>query len=180
MLAAYFVLTSAYTFYLKRLVIVDIVVLASLYTMRIVAGAVAISVPLSEWLLIFSIFIFTSLALIKRYAELAISRETSLPDATNRDYGISDMQMAAALAAASGMNAITIICLYLSSPAVRTLYRTPELLWLLVPLLIHWVSRALMLAHRGKMNHDPIVFAFHDGPSRVTALLMVMTVLSAI
>jgi 4-hydroxybenzoate polyprenyltransferase len=180
MLATYFVLTSAYTFYLKRLVVVDIVVLASLYTMRIVAGAVAISVPLSEWLLLFSIFIFTSLALIKRYAELSINREASLPDAANRDYGFGDMQMVGALAAASGMNAIVIICLYLSSPAVRTLYRTPELLWLLVPLLIHWVSRALMLAHRGKMSHDPIVFAFQDGPSRVTALLMVVTVLAAI
>jgi 4-hydroxybenzoate polyprenyltransferase len=180
MLAAYFVLTSAYTFYLKRLVIVDVVVLASLYTIRIIAGAVAIDVPLSEWLLIFSIFIFTSLALIKRYAELSIRREASLPDASNRDYGVGDMQIVAALAAASGLNAITIICFYLSSPSVRTLYHKPVLLWLLVPLMVHWVSRALMLAHRGKMNHDPIVFAFRDGPSRVATLLMIVTVLAAI
>ena len=179
-LTAYFLLTSAYTFRLKQLVIVDIVVLASLYTARIVAGAVAINVPLSEWLLIFSIFIFTSLALIKRYAELSIRREALLPDAANRDYGVSDMQIVAALAAASGLNAITIICLYLSSPAVRELYHKPMLLWLLVPLLIHWISRALMLAHRGQMNHDPIVFAFRDGPSRIATLLMVITVLAAI
>jgi 4-hydroxybenzoate polyprenyltransferase len=179
-LAAYFLLTSAYTFYLKRLVIVDIVILASLYTTRIVAGAIAIDVSLSEWLLIFSIFMFTSLALIKRYAELSIREQASLPDAANRDYGIGDMQIVAALAAASGMNAITIMSLYLSSPAVLALYHRPALLWLLDPLLIYWIARALMLAHRRQMNHDPVVFALSDGPSRVSGLLMVIVVLAAI
>jgi hypothetical protein len=86
----------------------------------------------------------------------------------------------AALAAASGLNAVTIICFYLSSPAVRALYHKPMLLWLLVPLLIHWIARALMQAHRRQMNHDPIVFAFKDGPSRISTLLMVVTVLAAI
>lgn len=179
-LAGYVLVTTAYTFYLKRQVIVDIVVLASLYTVRTIAGAIAIDVPLSEWLLVFSIFIFTSLALIKRYAELSMRQGATLADATNRDYGVSDMQIVAALAAASGLNAISIICLYLSSPAVRALYHKPVLLWLLVPLLIHWVARALMLAHRRQMNDDPIVFAFRDGPSQISALLMVVTVMAAI
>jgi 4-hydroxybenzoate polyprenyltransferase len=180
MLAAYFLLTSVYTFYLKRFVIVDIVILASLYTIRIVAGAVAIDVALSEWLLIFSIFIFTSLALTKRYAELSIRQGASLPDASNRDYGVGDMQIVSALAAASGLNAITILSLYLSSPAVLALYHRPVLLWLLDPLLIYWIARALMLAHRRQMNHDPVVFAMRDGPSRVVGLLMVIVVLAAI
>jgi 4-hydroxybenzoate polyprenyltransferase len=179
-LTGYVLVTTAYTFYLKRQVIVDIVVLASLYTVRTIAGAIAIDVPLSEWLLVFCIFIFTSLALIKRYAELSMRQGATLADATNRDYGVSDMQIVAALAAASGLNAITIICLYLSSPAVRGLYHKPVLLWLLVPLLIYWVARALMLAHRRQMNDDPIVFAFRDGPSRISVLLMVVTVLAAI
>jgi 4-hydroxybenzoate polyprenyltransferase len=179
-LLGYFALTTAYTFYLKRLVIVDIVVLASLYTLRIVAGAVAIQVYLSEWLLIFSMFIFTSLALIKRHAELAMRQEASLADAGNRDYGVGDMQIVAALAAASGMNAITIMSLYLSSPAVLALYHRPAFLWLLDPLLIYWIARALMLAHRRQLNHDPVVFALRDGPSRIVGLLMVMVVLTAI
>ena len=179
-LLGYFALTTAYTFYLKRLVILDIIVLAGLYTLRIVAGAVVIQVYLSEWLLIFSIFIFTSLALIKRHAELAMRQQASLADAGNRDYGVGDMQIVAALAAASGMNAITIMSLYLSSPAVLALYHRPALLWLLDPLVIYWIARALMLAHRRQMNHDPIVFALRDGPSRIVGLLMVMVVLAAI
>ena len=179
-LLGYFALTVAYTLYLKRLVMVDIVVLAGLYTLRIVAGATAINVILSEWLLIFSIFIFTSLALIKRYAELAMRLDASLPDAANRDYGVSDMQIVGALAAASGLNAVTIISLYLSSPAVLALYSKPAFLWLLDPLLIYWIARALILSHRRQMNHDPVVFAVSDGPSQITALLMFIVVLAAI
>jgi 4-hydroxybenzoate polyprenyltransferase len=179
-LVGYFILTTAYTFHLKRLVIVDIVVLAGLYTLRIAAGAVAIQVSLSEWLLIFSIFVFTSLALIKRYAELMMWQEISSAGSGSRDYSVGDMHIVGALAAASGLNAVTIMSLYLSSPAVLALYHRPQILWLLDPLLIYWIARALMLAHRRQMNHDPVVFALCDGPSRIAALLMVIVVFAAI
>lgn len=179
-LLGYLALTTAYTFHLKRLAIVDVLVLAALYTLRIVAGAIAIHVLVSEWLLIFSIFIFTSLALIKRYAELAMWHESSIADAPNRDYSVSDMQIVGVLAAASGMNAVTIFSLYLSSPTVLALYHRPAFLWLLVPLLIYWIARALVTAHRREMHDDPVIFAFSDRPARIAALVMVLTVLAAI
>jgi 4-hydroxybenzoate polyprenyltransferase len=179
-LLGYFTLTTAYTLRLKRLAVVDILVLAGLYTMRIAAGAVAIHVLISHWLLIFSIFIFTSLALIKRYAELALRQDAALADAGNRDYGIGDMPIIGAIAAAAGMNAVTIFSLYLSSPAVLALYHRPALLWLLDPLLIYWIARALVVAHRRQMHDDPVIFALSDSPSRIAALLMVIVVLVAI
>lgn len=179
-LLGYAIVTAGYSLYLKRRLMLDIVALAILYTIRIVGGAVAIDVILSEWLLIFSIFVFTSLALIKRYAELAMRKAAQLPDATNRDYRIDDMTIVGALAAAAGMNAITVVSLYLSSPAVSTLYHRPGLLWLLDPLLIYWIARALLMAHRQQMHDDPIVFAFSDRPSQITAALMIATVIAAI
>lgn len=179
-LLSYVAVTTAYSLYLKRLVMVDIVVLAGLYTLRIVGGAVAINVVPSEWLLIFSIFIFTSLALIKRYSELAMRETEQLPALENRDYGIGDMRIVGALAAASGLNAVTVISLYLSSPAVLAIYQRPALLWLLDPLLIYWIGRVAIMAHRRQIHDDPVVFALTDGPSRITAVLMVIVVLSAI
>jgi 4-hydroxybenzoate polyprenyltransferase len=172
--------TALYSFRLKRLVLVDIVALAGLYTLRIVGGAVAIDVALSEWLLIFSIFVFTALALVKRYAELVMRQAAGLPDPENRDYRMTDAQIIGALAVASGMNAVTVMSLYLSSPAVLSLYHRPALLWLLDPLLIYWIARAAMMAHRRQLFDDPVVFAFRDGPSRIAALLMVIVVLAAI
>jgi 4-hydroxybenzoate polyprenyltransferase len=179
-LLSYLVVTIAYSFYLKRLAIVDIIALASFYTLRIIGGAVAIDVLLSQWLLVFSIFIFTSLALIKRYAELVARQAAALPDPTDRDYRVSDAAMVGALAAGSGLNAVTILTLYLSSPNALDIYSRPALLWLLVPLLIYWVARALIMAHRNEMHHDPVVFTFSDRASRIAALCMVNTVLVAI
>jgi hypothetical protein len=107
-------------------------------------------------------------------------QDASSADSGSRDYSVGDMQIVGALAAASGLNAVTIMSLYLSSPAVLALYHRPQLLWLLDPLLIYWIARALMLAHRRQMNHDPVVFALSDGPSRIAAQLMVIVVLAAI
>jgi 4-hydroxybenzoate polyprenyltransferase len=147
-LGAYLAATIAYSLYLKKKMLVDIVTLAGLYTIRIVGGAVAIGVYISEWLMIFSLFIFTSLALIKRYSELAMRQGSGLSNPANRDYRISDLQIVGAMAAASGMNAITVFSLYVSSPTVAQMYSRPWMLWLLNPLLLYWISRALMLAHR--------------------------------
>ena len=161
-LLVYFALTTAYTFFLKRKMIVDIIALAALYTIRVIGGAAAISVDVSEWLLAFSMFIFTSLALIKRYVEMAARADADLPNPSNRNYQKSDLDILAALAAASGFNAVTVFALYASSDFVQHAYRHPRLLWLVCPVLMYWLSRALMLAHRRLMDDDPILFALKD------------------
>ena len=130
-----------------------------LYSLRVIGGAAAIGVPVSEWLIGFSMFIFASLALIKRYIELATRLDKDLPDPSNRNYRLGDMQIVAALAAASGFNAVTVFALYVSSDAVKPLYRHPHLLWLVCPILMYWISRMLMMAHRRLVHDDPIVFA---------------------
>jgi 4-hydroxybenzoate polyprenyltransferase len=178
-LAVYFGLTMAYSLTLKRRLMVDIVVLASLYTTRVIAGAAALPVVPSEWLLAFSMFIFACLALVKRYVELALRIDRELPDPSNRNYRLIDLPIIGALAAASGFNAITIFALYASSPAVKGLYRHPELLWLVCPILMYWLSRMVILAHRRVVDDDPIVFALRDRNSRVCAACMVAIVLLA-
>lgn len=175
----YFVLTSAYSVCLKRKMLVDVVVLAMLYTTRIVAGGVAAEIQISEWLLIFSMFIFTSLALIKRYVELARRFDCGLPDRSDRDYRIGDLDAVAALVAAAGMNAVTIFALYVTSDDVKKLYRHPKVLWLICPILIYWICRALMIAHRRLMDDDPIVFALRDRTSTLVMVLMIALVIIA-
>jgi 4-hydroxybenzoate polyprenyltransferase/phosphoserine phosphatase len=178
-LTAYLALTLAYSFTLKRRLMVDIVVLSSLYTIRVIAGAAAISVVPSEWLLAFSMFIFACLALVKRYVELALRIDKELPDPSNRNYRLIDLPIVGALAAASGLNAVTIFTLYVSSPAVVGLYRHPEVLWLICPILMYWLSRIVILAHRRVVDDDPIVFALRDRNSRVCAAAMIAVVLLA-
>jgi 4-hydroxybenzoate polyprenyltransferase len=179
-LAAYLVTTIAYSLALKRKMLVDVVTLAGLYCLRIVAGAVAVGVVLSEWLMVFSLFVFTSLALIKRFSELSMRQGEGLSDPSNRDYRISDLHIIAAMAAASAMNAVTVFALYVSSSAVTPLYSRPWMLWLLAPLLLYWFGRALMIAHRREMPDDPIIYAFRDGASRTTVAAMVCIMLAAI
>ncbi|SFN93369.1 4-hydroxybenzoate polyprenyltransferase [Bradyrhizobium sp. Ghvi] len=179
-LAAYLATTIAYSLVLKRKMLVDVVTLAGLYSLRIVAGAVAAGVVLSEWLMVFSLFAFTSLALIKRFSELSMRQGEGLADPSNRDYRISDLHIIAAMAAASAMNAVTVFALYVSSSAVTPLYSRPWMLWLLAPLLLYWFGRALMIAHRREMPDDPILYAFRDGASRTTVAAMVCIMLAAI
>jgi 4-hydroxybenzoate polyprenyltransferase/phosphoserine phosphatase len=178
-LTAYLALTLAYSFTLKRRLMVDIVVLSALYSIRVIAGSAATSVVPSEWLLAFSMFIFVCLALVKRYVELALRIDRELPDPSNRNYRLMDLPIIGALAAASGFNAVTIFSLYISSPAVAGLYRHPGVLWLICPILMYWLSRIVILAHRRVVDDDPIVFALRDRNSRVCAAAMVVLVLLA-
>lgn len=168
-LGAYLALTTAYSFSLKRKMLVDVVVLATLYTVRVIGGAVAIQVAPSEWLLGFSLFFFMSLALIKRYTELAGRLDARLSDPSNRNYKLADLPIVATLAAATGCNAITVFALYISSDAVHKLYSHPQALWLICPVLMYWISRALVMAHRRYMHDDPIVFALKDRNSLLAA-----------
>lgn len=167
-LISYVLLSTAYTFWLKRKLALDVVVLALLYTTRILAGAYATQIVVSEWMLAFSTFIFTALALMKRYVELVTRQQHDLQDPQNRDYRRSDLPVIAALAAASAMNSVTIFALYLSSSAVVSSYSRPRALWLMCPLLLFWLARALMMAHRGTMNDDPVIFALRDRTSWLT------------
>jgi 4-hydroxybenzoate polyprenyltransferase len=159
---------------------VDVIVLAGLYTIRVVAGGAATDLKPSEWLLGFSIFIFTSLALIKRYVELTTKLDKALPDTKDRGYRIGDMDVVVALAAASGVNAITVLAFYISSSTVASLYSHPLVLWLLCPLVLYWLSRVLIVAHRRRLHDDPIVFALKDRVSRWIFGLVIVVVLAAI
>jgi 4-hydroxybenzoate polyprenyltransferase/phosphoserine phosphatase len=178
-LGIYLVLTTAYTFYLKTKMMLDVIVLASLYTLRVISGAVAVSTIPSEWLLGFSMFFFTSLALIKRYVDLAVRVDGGLPDPTNRNYRKSDLGTVGALAAASGLNAVTIFALYISSDTVHRLYRHPNALWLVCPVLMYWIARALILADRRLMDDDPIIFALKDRNSLLAFGLIGLIMIAA-
>lgn len=178
-LLAYLALTTAYTFALKRKMLVDVLTLASLYTIRVIAGAAAISVPISEWLLGFSMFVFTALALIKRYVELAARIDDGMSDPANRNYLKSDLDIVATLAAAASFNAVTVFALYISSDAVRPLYRHPQALWLICPILMYWLGRALLMAHRRLMPDDPIIFALRDWNSYLALGLIGLILIGA-
>ena len=171
-MACYYVITLAYSLSLKRLMTIDVITLALLYTLRIIAGGAATGVHLTFWILAFSMFIFLSLALIKRYAELFDAREAGKTGKSRgRGYYPSDLPMLASLGAASGYLAVMILALYIYDQSTIALYRHPEVIWLACPLLLVWITRAWMLTHRGEMHDDPVVFAVRDRFSLVIGLL---------
>lgn len=178
-LSVYFCLTCAYSLGLKRLVLVDCLTLALLYTLRIVAGAAAVSVPLSFWLLAFSIFLFLSLAFIKRYAELEAHSEGYAQKVHGRGYYISDSPFVQQLGVISGYAATLVLALYLNSENVIKLYRNPEIIWGVVPLMLLWISWMWLKAHRGLMYDDPIVFAIKDKVSILIGALFVSILIVA-
>jgi len=170
-LFVYYLLTLSYSFYLKRIIMLDTITLALLYTMRIIAGTLLISVEFSFWLLAFSLFIFQSLALVKRYTELVLLQEQGGAKTIGRGYHAEDASMVSALGAASGYMAVLVFALYVNNPEVLSLYTTPAYLWLVCPILLYWVSRAWIIAHRGEMHDDPIVFAVRDKQSLLVGVL---------
>jgi 4-hydroxybenzoate polyprenyltransferase len=179
-LAGYYVLTLAYSFALKRVVMLDTVVLAGLYTIRIIAGTLALRVDLSFWLLAFSMFLFLSLAMIKRYTELRALLHNGDARSSGRGYAVDDLPLVQSLGAASGYLAVLVLALYINSTASEALYRHPVVLWLLCPLLLYWISRAWLIAHRGDMHDDPVVFAVSDRTSRLVLALTIIIVIGAI
>jgi 4-hydroxybenzoate polyprenyltransferase len=170
-LLVYFVLTCAYSWGLKRLVVVDCLALAVLYTLRIVAGAAAVSMPLSFWLLAFSVFLFLSLAFVKRYAELEIQLLSGREKVHGRGYFTSDAPLLQSLGVTAGYASALVLALYLNSAAVVILYRTPEIVWGAVPVVLFWISWMWMKAHRGEMHDDPVVFAVRDPVSLLSGLI---------
>lgn len=172
-LVIYFLLTCAYSLALKRFVLIDCLTLAALYTLRIIAGAAAIGIPLSFWLLAFSVFIFLSLAFIKRYAELQVQASAGKSHAHGRGYAVTDAPLIQTLGITAGYAAVLVLALYLHGETVVRLYAQPELIWFAVPLMLFWVSWIWMKAHRGEMHDDPIVFALNDKASLIVAGLMI-------
>lgn len=161
-LLAYALLTGAYTMGIKRLALLDCLTLALLFTVRVVAGAAAVAVPLSFWLLAFSMFFFLSLAFVKRYAELLVQQEAGQDHAPGRGYATADAPLVQTLGVAAGFAAVVVLALYINSEAVLRLYRMPWLLWAAVPVLLFWLSWMWLQAHRGRMHDDPLVFALKN------------------
>ncbi len=179
-LAMYYLLTLGYSLHFKRVVMLDVILLAALYTVRIIGGTVVIGAALSFWLLAFSMFIFLSLALLKRYTELAAMLAAGRSDAAGRGYTVDDLPLLQSLGAAAGYLAVLVLALYINSPESIALYARPQVLWLLCPLMLYWVSRTWVIAHRGEMNDDPVVFAATDRTSQIVGLLCGVIALFAI
>lgn len=178
-LLAYFAMTLGYSLKLKRIVMVDVVLLAALYTVRIIGGSLAIGSALSFWLLAFSMFVFLSLALLKRYTELNAVLAEGREGASGRGYGTADLPLIQSLGAASGYIGVLVLALYINSPESLMLYERPELLWLLCPVVLYWISRMWVVSHRGVMHDDPIVFAATDRVSQIVVLVCAAIVLAA-
>jgi 4-hydroxybenzoate polyprenyltransferase len=179
-LLLYLTLTVAYSLRLKKVVLLDVFLLASFYTLRIIAGGLAAVVPLSVWLLAFSMFLFLSLAFIKRYAELVIMRSVDGDHVKARSYELSDAGLLVSKGTASGYAAVLVLSLYIASGSVKVLYSTHQVLWLVCPLLLYWIGYLWLVAHRGTMYHDPLVFAVRDRTSRILIMLMLAAALIAI
>lgn len=171
-LAVYWLMTFAYSLRLKRIMMVDVMLLALLYTMRIIAGAAATGLVLTFWILAFSMFLFLSLALVKRFAELRHVRNAGEDSAGGRGYHASDLEMLSALGAASGYLAVMVLALYINDAGTVAQYQRPQYIWLACPLLLYWISRVWMLAHRGQMHDDPVLFAVRDRVSLVIGGLL--------
>lgn len=176
-LAGYYVLTLAYSFWLKRQMLVDVVTLACLYGVRLLAGGAAVGVTLSPWLGALSVFLFLSLALIKRCTELGERQRAGRGDPPGRGYRLADLSALQSMAAASGYLSILVLALYFNSPAVVALYSWPNRMWLICVLALYWISRVLLLSHRGDMHDDPVVFAATDRVSLLTAVAVGAVVL---
>lgn len=171
-LLAYTGLTLAYSLVLKRIAMLDVLTLAGLYTIRIVAGAALAGIAPSFWLLSFAMFFFLSLAFIKRYTELVDLRERKGTKAKGRGYRADDAQLIAAQGSAAGYIAVLVLALYINSREVWMLYLEPRWLWGICVLLLYWLNRSWWLAHRGMLHDDPVIYAVTDRSSRVILLLV--------
>jgi 4-hydroxybenzoate polyprenyltransferase len=159
-----------YSFYLKKLALLDVFVLSSFYSFRILAGALISATPLSQWFLAFSMFLFLSLAMAKRYSELLHAGTLVKAGCSGRGYHTGDRELLLALGVGSSFSAVVILSLYVHSQDVRLLYSSPEVLTLLCPIVLYWLSRVWLQAHRGELREDPVTLAIRDPVSYGVAL----------
>ena len=179
-LGLYLVTTVAYSLRFKRVALVDVIVLSGLYTVRILAGSAATGIPVSTWLAGFAIFFFLSLAFVKRFAELENLRERGGVSIGGRGYHIADIEQLRSFGSASGYASVVVLTLYISNLDAAQLYRHANRLWLLVPVLLLWISRLWLQASRGQLDEDPVVYAITDRRSLLLGLVVVAIVLSAL
>jgi 4-hydroxybenzoate polyprenyltransferase len=180
MLFLYVVCTLSYSMWIKRLVLVDVFMLALLYTLRIFSGSIAIEITESLWLLSFSIFIFLSLALIKRYAELRSAIDYGKTALIGRNYRHDDLLLLMAMGISFGSIAALILLIYISNSASSLLYTSPHVLWIIALIILFWISRAWLLTMRGEMNEDPVFFALKDKASIACAILVAIVLMLAV
>lgn len=180
LLTMYVGLTTVYSVYLKRIAVLDVLLLAGLYTLRVMAGVAATHVRFSTWLLAFSMFLFLSLAFLKRYAELSQLDGGPEQAIARRGYLRGDREWLGSMGGASGYISVLVLALYINSDQVVALYHRPLLLWLVCPLLLLWISRMWLLAHRGRIDQDPIVASVRDpasyGIGAIVALILYVAV----
>ena len=173
-LTIYLGLTLAYSLRLKQVALLDVMLLAGLYTLRIIAGTTALQLPMSFWLLSFSVFIFCSLAFVKRFSELEDARQDGREGPLRgRGYHAGDLEIVSSFGSAAGYIAVLVLALYIQDPHTAELYRSPKFIWLACPLMLYWISRTWLIAHRGQMHDDPIVFALTDRVSWAIGVCLV-------
>ena len=178
-LLLYLALTSAYSWVLKEYVLIDVLMLSLLYTLRILAGSVAIGIAASSWLLAFSVFMFFSLALVKRCSELVSLDQIGKNSTRGRDYRVTDLVVLWPLGVGSAVSAVVVFGLFISAPETQERYATPQLLWLVAIGLTYWLARLWVKTSRGEMHDDPLIYALNDRGSRITVFLMVAAMLAA-
>jgi 4-hydroxybenzoate polyprenyltransferase len=179
MLIFYLVLTSTYSWVVKEYVLIDVLMLSLLYTLRILAGSVAVGITTSSWLLAFSVFVFLSLALVKRCSELVAFGQSGRDAARGRDYRVTDLVVLWPLGVGAGLCSVVVFGIFISTVQTRANYASPELLWLVAIALIYWLGRLWIKSARGEMNDDPLVFTIRDFGSRLTIVAMIITTLAA-
>jgi len=178
-LLAYLFLALAYLLFLKRKLLVDVLGLAAMHTLRILAGNAAAAIAISSWLLAFAMFLFLSLALVKRYAELRLTQDQSGLKKAGRGYQAEDIEALSQLGMASGCTCALIMALYVDSANVKQLYSQPKLIWLICPIVLYQMARIWFLARRGDMPDDPLVFMIRDWRSQFMGLLVVLIMVAA-
>jgi 4-hydroxybenzoate polyprenyltransferase len=178
-LFVYFIVTCVYSVWLKKIAPADCMALAVLYTLRIIAGAVVVQVPLSFWLLTFSYFIFLSLANLKRYAELQLQSGLGKVELDGRGYTHSDAALVRTIGMCSGITSSLVLALYLQGDTVTTLYSQPEFIWAIVPLILFWINLLWVKADRGQIRVDPLDYALRDKTSVLVGLLILLCFLLA-
>lgn len=179
-LGIYLLATSAYSIYLKRIAIVDVLVLSGLYTLRLLAGGAATATTISPWLAGFSSFLFLSLAMVKRFSELENLRERGGTVTHGRGYRVADLEQIRAFGTASAYAAVLVFTLYITRPDVDALYKHPARLWLIVPLMVYWITRVWLIASRGELDDDPVIFALRDRISLAIGLCVVAVAIVAL
>ena len=174
LLMAYALVSMSYTLGLKRIAVVDVFALVSLYLLRIIAGAALAGIAASPWLLAFSLFLFFSLGLVKRQTELQRLSQTGGSSIPGRGWIVADTPLVRTLGVGAGLMAVLILALYIDSEQAQSLYAQPEWLWVACPLLLFWVSHVWRVTERGEMHDDPVVFALRDRVSVALGVLMLM------